>query len=527
MYQLLTQSKDQIQSYTIYGDISGITFDEDNVISGSLSFTNQCSDMSDFGYGGVYIGQMKISFTGINIPRNDWIGKDIGIGFTVNDSTSIPFGIYRVDSATHSDGITAITAYDYMSLFDEPMSVNAIATMTSAYDLLKYACDNCGIILANSKAEIEAMPNGNQPVRLNADSDIENYRDLIHWVAQTLTAFATMNREGELELRTFHKTVDDTLQSAIRFKTSKYGDEIAKYTAFTISDLESGEDVYYKQNLDDGRTMTFGANPFIQGEYASNFTSTILGAFSNIEFTPCEVEIPFGGHYDLGDVLSFPNGSGSSTNKFLVAYYSWTVGGTYKVKSIPASKTGKNKAEKRLTSMNRKNAGDKIQYYILTNLSEIDVEDGNQEKIIDILFQTTKPTIVAFQAEVLCEVETTVDGIDYDDCRIKVTYELDDVELTDYYPMETWQDGKHLLHLIKFLNITDNTSIRTFEVFLEADGGSVHIDIQALNGSLYGQNLVASDDWDGTIKVEEDAPSFELPTLIFGSVTENIEWSTV
>lgn len=524
MYQLLTQSKDQIQSYTIYGDISGITFDEDNVISGSLSFTNQCSDMSDFGYGGVYIGQMKISFTGINIPRNEWVGKDIGIGFTVNDSVAIPFGVYRVDSATHSDGITAITAYDYMSLFDEPMSVNTIATMTSAYDLLKYACDNCGIILANSRAEIEAMPNGNQPVRLNADSDIENYRDLIHWVAQTLTAFATMNREGELELRTFHKTVDDTLQSAIRFKTSKYGDEIAKYTAFTISDLESGEDVYYKQNPDDGRTMTLGANPFIQGEYASNFTSTILGAFSNIEFTPCEVEIPFGGHYDLGDILSFPNGSGSSTNKFLVAYYSWTVGGAYKIKSIPASKTGKNKAEKRLTSMNRKNAGDKIQYYILTNLSEINVEDGNQEKIIDILFQTTKPTIVAFQAEILCEVETTVDGIDYDDCRIKVTYELDDIELTDYYPMETLQDGQHLLHLVKFFNINQEANIRLFEVYLEADGGSVKILTQSLNGCLYGQNLIASDDWGGILQPEEEVDDFELPVLVFDGVTETVDF---
>lgn len=523
MYQLLTESKDQIQSYTIYGDISGITFDENNVISGSLSFTNQCCDMSDFSYGGVYIGQMKISFTGINIPRNDWIGKDIGIGFTVNESISIPFGIYRVDSATHSDGITAITAYDYMSLFDEPLSVNTIATMTSAYDLLKYACDNCGIILSNTKAEIEAMPNGDEAVSFTADNDIENYRDLIHWVAQTLTAFATMNREGKLELRTFHQTVDDTIGSAVRFKTSKYGDEVCNYTAFTVSDIEAGEDLIYAKTVNDGRTMPFGSNPFIQGTNASKFYPDVLAAFSNLAFTPCEVDIPFGAHYDLGDVLSFPNGSGSSTNKFLVAYFSWTVGGTYKIKSIPASKTGKSKAEKNVTSIQRKTSGDQIQYYVLTNLSDVDVADGSEERIIELRFQTTKKTIVVFQAEVLCDVETTVNGINYDDCRIKVTYKFDSEELTDYYPLETWQDGQHLLHLVKFFNINQDANIRLFEVYLEADGGSVHIETQSLNGCLYGQNLIASDDWGGILQPDDEAEDFELPVLVFDEVTDSIE----
>ena len=524
MYQLLTQSKDQIQSYTIYGDIAGITFDEDNVISGSLSFTNQCCDMSDFSYGGVYIGQMKISFTGINIPRNDWIGKDIGIGFTVNESIAIPFGIYRVDSATHSNGITAITAYDYMSLFDEPLSINTLATMTSAYDLLKYACDNCGIILANSRAEIEAMPNGSEVVSFTADNDIENYRDLIHWVAQTLTAFATMNREGKLELRTFHKTVDDTIGTAVRFKTSTYGDEVCNYTAFSVNDIEEGAEIYYAKTPDDGRTMAFGSNPFIQGTNASRFTSDVLGAFTNLAFTPCEVDIPFGGHYDLGDVLSFPNGSGSSTNKFIVAYYSWTFGGTYKIKSIPASKTGKSKAEKSVTSIQRKTSGDKIQYYVLSNLSDIDVADGGKERIIELRFQTTKPSIVVFQAEILCDVETTVSGVVYDDCRIKVTYEIDSTELTDYYPLETLQDGQHLLHLVKFFNINQEANIRLFEVYLEADGGSVKILTQSLNGCLYGQNLVASDDWGGILQPEEEVDDFELPVLVFDGVTETVDF---
>ena len=154
---------------------------------------------------------------------------------------------------------------------------------------------------------------------------------------------------------------------------------------------------------------------------------------------------------------------------------------------------------------------------------DIDVADGGKERIIELRFQTTKPSIVVFQAEILCDVETTVSGVVYDDCRIKVTYEIDSTELTDYYPLETLQDGQHLLHLVKFFNINQEANIRLFEVYLEADGGSVKILTQSLNGCLYGQNLIASDDWGGILQPEEAAEDFELPVLVFDEVTDSIE----
>ena len=61
MYRNEVKAKDDLQSYTIYGDISGTSFDETNVLKGSLSFSNQCCDTSDFAYGGVYIGQISSS----------------------------------------------------------------------------------------------------------------------------------------------------------------------------------------------------------------------------------------------------------------------------------------------------------------------------------------------------------------------------------------------------------------------------------------------------------------------------------
>ena len=37
------------------------------------------------------------------------------------------------------------------------------------------------------------------------------------------------------------------------------------------------------------------------------YIDNMLAAIGNIEYCPCDVTIPFGAHYDLGDVLQFPN----------------------------------------------------------------------------------------------------------------------------------------------------------------------------------------------------------------------------
>ena len=524
MYRQENEAKEDIQSYTIYGDIAGIAFTDENLIKGATSFSNQCCGTSDFQYGGVYIGQMKASFVNMNIPRNEWVGKDIGVGVTVNDSDPIPIGIYRIDSVTHSEGIAAVTAYDYMSLFDEPMSINTAASTTNAYDLLKFCCDSCGITMEQTREQIEALPNGSQSMTMTAENDIETYRDLIHWVAQTLGAFATMNRSGQLSIRTFHSLPDDTITTATRYKESKYGDEILKYTAFTVTDIEESEEVFYKNTPDDGRTMALGSNPFIQGDNTERFTPTLLQEIAKITYTPCEVEIPFGAQYDLGDVLSFPPGSGILSNRFLLAYYSWTYGGTYKIKSVPVPKTTKTKTDKNVTTVKRKTTNDKIRYYIFKNLSEIEIEDGNEERIIEIRFQTTKATTLIFQAEVLCDVETTVDGINYTDAVVETKYYINSEELEDYYPTQTWQDGKRLLHLVKFFNISNPASITLFEVKLEVNGGTVQIREGKLSGCIYGQGLIASDDWGGILQPVEEVDDFELPVFVFDEVTETVDF---
>ena len=52
----------------------------------------------------------------------------------------------------------------------------------------------------------------------------------------------------------------------------------------------------------------------------------------------------------------------------------------------------------------------------------------------------------------------------------------------------------------------------------------MHIETQSLNGCLYGQNLIASDEWGGILQPEEEVDDFELPVLVFDGVTETVDF---
>lgn len=166
-----------------------------------------------------------------------------------------------------------------------------------------------------------------------------------------------------------------------------------------------------------------------------------------------------------------------------------------------------------------------IRYYLITNTEDIEVLDTQTEKIVEISFQAKKDTTVVFQLEALVDVETTHvnNTVDYYDEQLKVTYELNEQEIVDYYPVETWQDGKHILHLMKYFTVLESETAMKLEVYLTSTGGDVSIEVNRMRAMLYGQNLVASDKWNGRIEIEENSSIFELPVMIFGTYTDSVE----
>lgn len=517
MYQLLTESKEPIQTYTISGTIGDVPFDDEHIIKGSVALSNQCSSTSEFRLGGVFIGQLNISFVDINIPRNDWNGKEINITVHIGEH-DIPLGIFTIDSAKHSKNIVAVVAYDNMMKFDKTSGTQQ-GTHGSAYDLLMLACERCNVLLGMTQAEIEQLPNGTQPLVLNEIGDIETWRDLIYWIAVSLGSFATIDRSGKLVLRTFHDSVDDTLNYDIRFASSTYGDEIIKYTGINIYVSEEKKVEYYHAETDDGYTLNIGQNPFFQVEQTQrqHYADALISALQNVRYNTCSAKVPFGFHYDLGDVLQFPNGQGSATNLFCIMGYSLKYNGECTLVGIPGQKQSMSKTDKNLQGILQTVGRNEFTSYELRNASDIVIASGESERLLQARIASNNATKAQIHIEVNLETEAD-EGEDVTKGIVSYLVNSQDVQ---FYPTETWIDGEHVLHLMYILPLEAN-SMQTFDVYMESNGGTISIDRGGVWLFASGAGLVGDGKWNGRVEIQEDAEGWTILSIPFGNVSESL-----
>lgn len=517
MYELLTESKEAIQSYIIDGTIGDVSFDEDSVLKGSLSLNRLLSGSNEFRLGGCHIGQLNISFIDVDIERNSWEGKEIEATIGIGEK-DIPIGVYNVDNATHSKGIVAVTAYDNMAKFDKPCGTDA-GTNGFPYDLLALACQSCGVTLGMTRADVEALPNGNKTLILNTMGDIETWRDYIYWIAVTLCSFATVDRDGNLIVNTFHNTVDDTIPSDSRFNTSTYNDEVITYTGVTIYVEEDKATEYYHAAVDNGYTLNIGNNPFFQVSriMREEYMANIVAALSNIQFNSCSVKVPFGFHYDLGDVLQFPNGQGSATNKFCVMGMSLKYNGECVLSGIPGQKNSQSKTDKNLQGLLSTVSKNEFTSYELRNTAPISIGEDENVRLLLARIASNTQTKAQIHVEVNLESEAIEDytqGI--------VTYLIDSTD-TEFYPTETWIDGKHVLHLMYILPLQAN-DMQQFEVYMQSIGGSIEIPRGGVWLYASGAGLVGDGKWDGNITLLDYTEEWTFGAYTFEDASDSVSF---
>ena len=537
MYALSTEAKKDLQSYTLSGTIGEVAFDDENILKGSLKVTNQCADKSTFGLGGAYISTFSCSFIGVDIGRNDWKNLPITLSVTINDTETFPVHTWYVDKAEHTKGITAIKAYDAMAKFDKSAGVDKGAYGTM-YEWLTLACTRCGVTFGMTQQEVEALPNGNLSFFLEEMGDIETWRDVIYWLSVKIVGFATIDRSGNLILCTYHSTVDDTLDSNIRYNTSRYGDEIITYSGVSVYITAEQKVYYYHNEPDDGYTLKLGNDPFMQvtKTQRETYISNILANISSIEYNSCEVTIPFGLQYDLGDVLQFPNGQGSATDKFCIMEYSWTYYGGFKIKSISGQKASMSKTDKNLQGLLSAVDANEFTSYEQRNIGKIVIGDNQKERLILARIASNNSTKAQIHVEINLESVANTPTAEFEDfadiweaikdtaVRGIVSYVINSDEV-DFYPTETYIDGKHVLHLMYILPLEANSLI-IFEIYMRSIGGTITIRQGDIWFYASGAGLVGDGKWDGTFTVIDDVESWTLEEITFSNVTDSASAET-
>jgi len=499
------------RAHRLTGTVAGQTFTGSNVIEGSFVVRNQICPATAIELGGVYIGELDLTFTGAFATslgiRGSWRGVQIraSVGVEIDEDTfeDVPVGVYTVESATWVDKGLQIVAYDNMGKFDTALPMTQ--TSGKLYDFLLYTCEQCGVTLGMTKAQVEALPNGTEILGVYPGSAMQTFRDMLSQLATMACSFATMTRDGKLVLRQLPDADAEAseIKANMRYSTA-FCDYESFYSGLEVEnmrdDLDGASNRYYNDNVG-GLMLSIGPNPFLQygtEEVVTRMRQAIIDALEGFRATPFDATILPNPAYDLGDMIEFTGGIGQGSLGVVMSL-------VYTVNKTVLEGYGENPTAAGVTSMIQKEVeaqarskADEIVIHTYTNVDDYELDNHSREPVVGIDFATVKPCIVTMQHEINLDLDVTDDT-----ATVTAYYYLND-ELQSYQPVGTFsEDGKHIIPLMYFLNTLVGGQAYEWRVELQIDGGSGTIDRGDVHAWLQGQGLVALDEFAGTIHVED------------------------
>ena len=156
------------------------SFTQEDIVKGSGYITAQCCGNSEIELGAVYAAEMGISLF-LDIDRYTLEDAKVELSYHLRladgSYEAVPMGIFEVSEANRTAHVLELKAYDYMLRFDRDF--NGFETIGTAYGMMALCGTACGVELAQSQAEIEALPNGSELLSIYPENDIETYRDVL------------------------------------------------------------------------------------------------------------------------------------------------------------------------------------------------------------------------------------------------------------------------------------------------------------------------------------------------------------
>lgn len=527
-------------------------FGNDDIVKGSGYINRQCCGNTEIELGTVYAAEMGISLY-LDIDRYTLEEAEIRLSFHLvyEDETEeeVPMGVFYVAEANRCIKTLELKAYDGMLNLDKNFSKG----LSSAYpyEFLSLLSKACHIELAQTKEEIEAMPNGTELLGIYQDNDIESWRDFLYYLAQTLGCFAIIDRFGRLNLSAYGNTAVMAVDIRHRFSSS-FSDFVTRYTAVSSTNKRTEKAEYYAKSPDDGLTMNLGVNPLLQfglEETRKRIINAILDVITSVEYVPFDSDTIGNPALDLGDMLRFTGGHADETKQSAITSIYTKINGKQTVKCVgknPRLAAAKSKNDKNITGLINSIGETKLSIYTFANALALDV-GAEKLSIINMEFASGDETNAEFHAQAILQVEsnpdtrtltaeTTIDlGTTTDDngttvenkkvisfplswdedgkTELSVFYVLDGHEVEGFHPKESWLSGKHLLTLYyPIMELTAN-QLHTFEVLISMKNGAGHIEAQNIMATITGQGLGVQERWDGKITAEETMKKLLLSSM--------------
>lgn len=510
---------DQVQTHSLRGTLDDdISFTDRDVIG--VSWINQCSD-KNVKIGSVYIGTLKLTFLRDFLNRGEYQNKKITIedGLWLDDENIeyVSIGEFYIGEATWTGkDMVVVTAYDCLSLMDKPLA--EYQTSGYLYDLCKMVELITEAPFGMSRAECEALPNGNVLLSAFEENDMTTWRDYVSKLAQMVGGFAYADSDGTWKLKSFDTTPVTSIPNIRRMSGSKFSDFKTRFDYLSYVDIKTtGETLYIGDSL--GFGMDIGENPFLQFGTALEVklrAQEIFDVVKEMKYTPYDVSLlPAFIALDLGDVISFPDDYTENISTGALMSLTWTYNKSVKIKcfgSNPNLVNAKSAADNRAAANRSSNKDGRITAFVATNSSEIVVNDNETTEILSTRFSTSSSQPVLTLTEIKFETD--------DETEVEIIYELDRTEL-DYIPTETYSEaGIHTISLMYPLMGVEQNTAHVFKVKMRSSSGA---DIQPLEARTYiqGTGFDVSNVFDGYVDAEDNIYLIPLGELELLTMNDN------
>ena len=338
MYTVSDQYKQAIKSTLKKGNVFGVLningteypLNDSNIVKDSLYITNQIVNDSKLCFGAVYAGELGIIINS-NIDRYSLYGAKINLSYSLQLDEEgtvevVPLGEFFVDTPQRIGSTIKLTAVDAMSNFDKPLTADINGEL---YDLLKFACDTCGVEMAQTREEIlDLHSNATGRTYTLMQSQVATYRDALAFLSMVICSNATIDRFGKLKLVQYATRACDYTDKSSRVTNCKFNDYTTRYSCITARFLAEENYAPYSAKDDNisGLTLNLGDVPIVGGTPAEKYKvlNAMLDTLKQIVYVPTTLYIASNPAYDLGDMIECRdiNNTTDSINMY-VMYYSF------------------------------------------------------------------------------------------------------------------------------------------------------------------------------------------------------------
>ena len=179
-----------------------------------LKISSASSGSNSFDIGAVVIGQLTLNINNIDERFSDYDFTDavidnVKIGLELPDGTVeyLTYGIFTVDSTNYNGSIISLTAYNNIYKFDKPYSESTLVYPATLSEIVKDACDHCGVSLQSVE-----FANDDFVVNERPADDAITFRNILQWAAQISCHFCDADEQGRLVLKWYDVKMLDGLK---------------------------------------------------------------------------------------------------------------------------------------------------------------------------------------------------------------------------------------------------------------------------------------------------------------------------